>query len=173
MMFTDKEVLSNEVPSHWVEITSSWTSEPEKPASFQEQSCSRNRRATKQGSFMAAHSLGRSNSAATPWVASPSLTCEQKVLPQGFAEIAWSLQGDNSQHITVEVPQELSRPQGLLAGTATAMMISTNLCQDVALGTTYLDMVTTSMSLVSLGATSRVINHAMPTLRRLEDSESN
>ena len=43
--FTDEEVLSNDAPSHWVKITSSRTSEPEEPASSQEQSHNRNRRA--------------------------------------------------------------------------------------------------------------------------------
>ena len=43
---------------------------------------------------------------------------------------------------------------------------------DEASGTTYLDMVTTSMHLVGLGATPKAINNPMPTLRRLEDSES-
>ena len=156
--FTDEELLSDNVPLHLVKITSSQTSKPEEPASPQEQSHSRNRRAHSQHSFMAVCSLGRLKPAATPWVASPFLTHEQKVLPPGFAEIANSLRGDNFPHTTVEVPQELTAPQGLLVRTATATMISMSLCQDVALGTIYLDMVTTSMSLVGLGATPEVVN---------------
>ena len=82
--------------------------------------------------------------------------------PSGFAEIAKSLWGDNSPSITVEVPPELTTPQGLLVGTAMATMVSMRLHQ--VSGTIYLDMVTTSMSLVGLGATPMVVDHPMPTL---------
>ena len=56
--FTDGEVLHNDVPLHWVKITSSRTSESAEPAIYQEQSQSRSRRACSQGSFLATYSIG-------------------------------------------------------------------------------------------------------------------
>ena len=91
--------------------------------------------------------------------------------PPGFAEIARSLQGDDSLCITIDVPPELTTPHGLSVGTAMASMVSTILHQDVALGTTYLDMVTTSMSLVSLEVTPMTVDHPMPILEDPLDSD--
>ena len=82
---------------------------------------------------------------------SPALPCNQKVPPSGFTEIVQSLQGDNPPCVAVEVPQELTEVQSPLAGTVTAMIVSTQLCQDVMSGITCIDMVTCSMSLVGLG----------------------
>ena len=39
-------------------------------------------------------------------------------------------------------------------------------------GTTYIDMVTYSMSLVGLGATPLAVNHPMSTLEGWEDTDS-
>ena len=75
-MFTDKEVLSNDVPLDRVKITSSRTSKPAEPASSQVWSHSRNRRDCTQGSFTVVHSLGRSKPAVAPQVMSPSPTCK-------------------------------------------------------------------------------------------------
>ena len=99
---------------------------------------------------------------------SPS-TQQQKPLPS-FTEIARSLRGDDSPCISVEVPPELVAPQSLLAGTAVATMMSTQLWQDVVTGTTYLDMVTTFLNLVSLRVTPTVVDHPMSTLEGWEDS---
>ena len=170
MMFTDEEVLSNDVPLHWAKITSSRTSEPAEPASSWEWSHSRSRRAHTQGSFAAAHGLRSSKPTVAPQVMSPSPTCKWKVLPPGYVEIAKSLWGDNSPCITIEVPQEMTIPKGLLVGTATATMVSTRLHQ--VSGATYLDMVTTSMSLVGLEAAPMVVDHPMPILEGGEDWEA-
>ena len=180
MTFTDEKVLHNDVPSHWVKITSSRTTKPAEPAISWEWSCSRSRRTHAQGSFLVTHSRRPAEPTTTPVVSSLTISSQRaksllgspskqqwKPLPS-FAEIARSLQGDNSPYISVEVPQKLTAPQCLLVGAAMAMMVSTRLHQDGVLGTTYLDMVTTSMSLVGLGATPRVVNHPMPTLDRVK-----
>ena len=101
---------------------------------------------------------------------SPS-TQKQKP-PPGFAEIDRSLWGNDSPHIPVEVPLELTTPQSLLAGTAMATMISSWLWQDIVAGATYLDMVTTSMSLVSLEVTLMAVDCPMPAWEGWEDPES-
>ena len=169
MMFTDEIVLSNDVPLHWVQIASSQTSKSEEPASSQEQSHSRNRGAHAQGSFVAAHSLGRSKPTVAPQAASPSPTCEWKVPPPRIcrdSQVPMGGQFTTYHHWSPTGADHTTRP---LCGDHHSHR---SLCQDAASGTTYLDMVTTSMSLVGLGATPRVINHPMPTLRRLEDLES-
>ena len=184
-MFMDEEVISNYAPSPWVKITSSRMSEPAKPTHSQKQSHSQNWGAHARGSFVVAHNIGRSKPVATiPMVhlptasikrveTQPESTVQQWMPPPGFTEIAKSLWGDDPPHVTAGVPPELTAPQGLLAGTAKAMMISMRLHQDVALGITYLDMVTTSMSLVGLGATPMAVDHPMAALEEWKDSESN
>ena len=78
---------------------------------------------------------------------------QKQMAPPGFAEIARSLRGDDSPHITIDIPQELTMAQGFLVGTALTIMISTWVQQDAVTGITYLDTVMTFMSLVSLGST--------------------
>ena len=171
--FTDAEVFGDDVPLHWVKITSSRTSEPAEPTTSQEWSCSQNRRAHTQGSFAVAHNVGRSKPVTSTQMASPSHPHPTIIrCPPGFAEITQSLSEDNPPHVAVEVPQELTEGQGPLAGTAMAMMISTWLCQDMTSGITYVDMVTCSMSLVGLGATPAAVEHAMPALEGWEDTDS-
>ena len=143
-LFTDAEVLGDNVPSHWVKITFSRTSKSAEPTHPWEQSCSQNRRAHARGSFVAAHSVGRSKPmATTPVVSSLTISTQRAEtrtdsiiiwqwmpLP-GFVMIAKSLWGDNPPCATVEVPWELTAWQGLLVGTATVTMVSTWLHQDV------------------------------------------
>ena len=119
-----------------------------------------------------------------PMVSSPTISCQKAMTPMGspithkwkpcpvFVEIARSLWGNDSPHITINIPPGLTTPHGLLVRTATASMVSTRLHQNVVSGPTYLDMVTTSMSLVSLEVTPMVVDHPMPTLEGGEDSES-
>ena len=94
MLFTDATVFGDDVPLHWVKITSSRTFEPVEPTTSWQQSCSQNRRAHTLGSFMAAHNVGRSKPVTTTQMASTSLVppCKWKV-PPGFAEITKFLQG--------------------------------------------------------------------------------
>ena len=77
-MFMDKEVFSNNAPSHCVKITSSRTSEPMEPAISWEWSHSRNRRAYAQGSFAVAHGIGQSKPTTTTSVASSLTTSSQR-----------------------------------------------------------------------------------------------
>ena len=52
-----------------------------------------------------------------------------------------------------------------------ATMTSTWLWQDTMMGTTYIDSMTTSMSLVSLGPAPMVVDHPMTTLEDVTDVE--
>ena len=84
---------------------------------------------------------------------------------------SWGLQspcgGDDPPCVLVEVLLELTKGLGPLAGTTMAMMVSMQLHHDVMLGITYIDMMTCSMSLVSLGATPFTVDHPMPTLEEV------
>ena len=186
MMFTNAEVFGNVGPLNWVRITPARMTEPTEPAKSQEQSHCQTRRGCTQSSFVAACNMERSMPTATTpakdLLASSSPRVETQLEgtsirpqmpPSGFADIARSLQGNTSLCATIKIPLELTTPQGLLAGTATATMMSTWLWQNVATGATYLDMVTTPMSLVSLGVTPMAVDHPMPALEGWEDLESN
>ena len=52
------------------------------------------------------------------------------------------------------------------------MMVSTRLHQEVVSGTTYLDMITTSISHVGLRTTPMAADHPVPKLEEWEDLES-
>ena len=173
-MFMDAKVFGNDVPLHWVKITSSRTSKPTEPTTSQEQNCSQNRRAHTWGSFTVAHNVGRSKPITTTQMASTSAVppCKWKAPPPGFVEITKSLQGHNPPHESVEVPSELTKRLVPLVGTMMATMVSMWLCQDVMSGITYVDMVTCSMSFVGLGATPMVVDLPMPTLEGWEGMDS-
>ena len=162
MSFTNEEFLSNDPPLYWVKITSSRPSKPMESEATSEWSCSRSKRTCPKGSFLVTHSVGHSKPTTSTHMVSSSNTCSQgsktslgspitwKQMPlPSFEEIARSLWGDDSPHITIDIPQELTTSQGLLV--ETAMMISMQMQQDTATGITYLDTVTASMSLVNLG----------------------
>ena len=161
-MFTNAEVLEDALSLHWVKITSSQTSKPADPPTSQEQSCSRNQRASDRGMFMVAHSVGHSKPTATAVAVSPSPIPSQKVEsqqeetsgwqwtpPPGFTEIARSLFGDDPPHEVAGIPPELAEEQGPI-WIAGSTMFSTRLIQDAVSGSTYIDMMTCSMSLVVL-----------------------
>ena len=81
-----------------------------------------------------------------------------------FTKITRSLQGDDTPHITVDLSSELTTPPGLSVGSTMATMMSTQVWHDATMGTTYVDMVTASMSLVSLSPTSMMVNYPTATL---------
>ena len=95
------------------------------------------------------------------------LTC----LP-GFADIARSLWGDDAPCITIDLLLVLATSPGLLAGTAMATMMSMWLQQDAMMGATYVDTVTASVSLVSLGPTPMVGDCPTATLGDVTEWES-
>ena len=81
----------------------------------------------------------------------PGSPVSQKRMPlPGFKDIAQSLIRDQPPQITVKVPWELMSP-GLLVGPIMTMLMSTRTCKDEVTGITYIDTVTASMGLVSLG----------------------
>ena len=89
-----------------------------------------------------------------------------------FAKIAKSLWGDDTSHITINLPPVPTTSPGLLVGTAMATMMSMWLQQDTMMGTTYVDTVTASMSLVILGPTTMVVDCPTATLEDVTEWES-
>ena len=176
-IFTNTEVFGNVKPLNWVRITPARMTEPAEPMKSWEWSHSWTRRGCTWGSFVATSNMERLTlTATTPakgQLATSSLRVETKLEstsvrpwtpPPGFADITRSLWGDDSLCATIEIPLELTVPQGLLAGTSMATMISMWLQQDVVTGT--------SMNFVSLGVTPMVVDHPMPALEGWEDLES-
>ena len=97
----------------------------------------------------------------------------QKLMHQSrFADIPRSLWGDQTLCITINVPLVLATSLGLLAGTTMATMMFMWLWQDIMMGTTYVDTVTASMSLISLGPTPMAGDHPMATLEDVTEWKS-
>ena len=111
------------------------------------------------------HQISSPNGWKHHWV-----TQKQMPLPS-FVEIARSLWGDDSPCRTIDVSLELTTAQGFLAGTAMTMVISSRVQQDTVTSVTYLDTVTASMSLISLGSTPMAVDCQMPVLENLTDSD--
>ena len=88
-----------------------------------------------------------------------------------FMDIARSLWGDDT-HATIDLPPLLATSTGLLVGTTMATMMLMWLCQDSMMGATYIDMVTASMSLMSLGPTPMVVDCPTATLKDVTEQES-
>ena len=91
--------------------------------------------------------------------------------PPGFVDIARSLWGDNAG-ITINLPLMLATSPGLSVGTAMAIMMLMWLCQDSMMGATFVDTVTTSLSLMNLGPTPMVVDHPTATLEDVTEWES-
>ena len=128
-MFMDDDVLGNDMPSPWVKITSSRTSEAVEPTFSWVCSHSQNWRTNARGSFVVAPSIGQLKpTTITPVVSSSTISSQRVKIPlensinwqwkplPGFVEIAKSLWGDNSPSITIEVPPELAAPQAFWQG---------------------------------------------------------
>ena len=79
--------------------------------------------------------------------------------------------GDNPPHEVMCIPPELAKEQGLiwLAG---SKIFSARLIQGVISRSTYIDMMTSSMSLVVLGVTPLAGDYSMPTLLGEENTDS-
>ena len=170
-------------------LSTSPPSELAEPETMWEKSCSRCQRVHIQGSFSLTHSMGCSKLTINPtantltvsnqrtgtltisrqWAKTPlgSAITQKQMPPPSFAQIARSLRGDYSPHITIDALQELTTVQGFLAGTAMATMISTQMQQDAVTGVTFLDTVMASMRIVSLGATPTMVDCLMPALEEL------
>ena len=82
-----------------------------------------------------------------------------------------SLWEDNPPHEVVGIPPELDREQGPIQ-VAGSSMLSTRLIQDMISGSTYINVMTCSMSLMGLGVTPSVGDCSMPTLMGEEDTDS-
>ena len=194
------EVLPKDPSSLWVMVTPSWCSKAvveEAQEAPRDQSHSRCQRAHSQGSFPITPFLGCSKPHIIPttvttsmltisgqqtgapnifmqWVKTPpdSPMAWNQTPPPRFPEIARFLQGNNTPGITIVLPSELTASSGLLVGTPMGMMTSMWLWQDAMMGITYIDSMTASMSLVSLGPTPIAFDHPVATLEvvlELED----
>ena len=83
----------------------------------------------------------------------------------GFREIAQTLTRDQPPQVTTKVPHELMSP-GLLVGPAMAMLTSMRISQDEVTGITYVDMMMTSMGMITLEASHLMVD---PQMHLLED----
>ena len=94
------------------------------------------------------------------WVLKPQGELSEKRPAQtpGFKEITWSLREGNTPETMVNFCQESTPMPNLWVGTATMMMMSTQLWQDAREGFIYVDSVTVSMSLVSLSPSPMVVD---------------
>ena len=79
---------------------------------------------------------------------------------------------DDTPHMTIDLPPVLAATPGLWVGTTMATVMSTWLCQDSMIGATYVDTVTASMSLVSLGPTTMAVDCLTATLEDVTEQES-
>ena len=91
--------------------------------------------------------------------------------PPGFADIARSWWGDNT-HATIDLSPMLAASPGLAAGTAMAIMMSMWLHQESVMGATYVDMVTASKNLMSLGPTPITVDCPTTTPKDVMEHES-
>ena len=82
--------------------------------------------------------------------------------PPGFAEIAWSLHGDNLLRVVTGIPLELAKDQGPVQMVGSSML-STWLFRDATSGTMCIHMVMHLMSLVGLGLNPMVDDCHVPT----------
>ena len=197
--FMDEQVHSKDPPSPWVMVTPSWcfeAAEEEALESMREWS-SKCWRAQPWGSFSTIPFLGCSKCLVVPSTTTSSIptspgqqTCAPNIfmqwvkMPPGslsewkqmwlprFAKIAKSLWGDKPPHITIDLPPVLTTSPGLLAGTSMTTMMSVWVWQDATTGTTYVETVMASMSLVSLGLTPMAVDHLMATLEDVTEQES-
>ena len=79
--------------------------------------------------------------------------------------------GDNPPHEVVGIQLELAKEKGPIKVVGPAMF-SARLVQDTISGSTYINVMTCSMSLVGLGVTPLAGDHSMPTLLEEEDMDS-
>ena len=93
-----------------------------------------------------------------------------KVPPQGFQEITKSLTTGKSPEMEVECPLT-GVSQGLLVGFAVATVTSTTMCQDQTIGPIYLSMVTTSMGIMNLEASSAAVSCQGLTIEELMEED--
>ena len=87
-------------------------------------------------------------------------------------EITSSLHGDDSPCEVTGIPLELAREQDPI-WIVGPIMFSAKLFQDTVSGSTYINMMTCSMSLMGLGVTPLVGDHSMPALLGEEDTDFN
>ena len=88
----------------------------------------------------------------------------------GFAEIAWSLYGDNPPWVVAGVLPELVKDQSPIQMMGSTMF-STQLFQDATSGAMYINMVTCSMNLAGMGYIPPVEDHHVPDLLEETDSD--
>ena len=79
--------------------------------------------------------------------------------------------GDHPPHKATGIPSELAEQQDPI-WVPRSTMFSARLLQDTISGSTYINMMACSMSLVVLGVTHLVGDHSIPTLLGEEDMDS-
>ena len=195
--FTAEDVLNNEPPSPWKKITSSRGAKGEEEElwkAIRAWGRGKMQRALIPG-FLLGHPFSRmfqahhcpindgsSNhlhpcytqlancfcmSIDTPWWTSR----KNPAWLSGFEEIAQPLREGNAPKTMVNFPQERTSAWSLLVGAAMMITMSMWLWQEARSDITYIDSVTASMSLTSLGSAPIMVDHPRATLEDVTDVE--
>ena len=165
--------------SNWVRITPSKLAEP----TPRECSHSRTHRTHARGSFLAAYHKGWSKASTTAQTVSQPAATAQEVKPKqeytihwwpspspGFAEIAWSLHGDNPPQVVTGIPPEVAKDQSPIQMVG-SIMFSAQLFKDVTSRAMCIKMVTCSMNLEGVEIIPPLDDHAISALLDEEDSD--
>ena len=107
------------------------------------------------------------------WESSPPEKFAEKKItwPPSFMEIVQSLRESPTPQVTTNLPWETILIPNLLVGATTTTKLSAWLQQVTITGVTYIDFVTTSMSLFSLSLASMGSDCPMATLEDVTDME--
>ena len=182
-MFTNAEVLEDALPHPWLRLHHPRHWNPQIPQPLGSKATAGTEGLAPGVCFVVTCSMGHLKSTATAWAASSSLvptqwaespweegSSQQLAPPLGFVKIMRSLWVDNPLEV-MGIPPELAEEQGPIQVVGSAMF-SDRLVQDMISGSTYIDVITCSMSLVGLGVTPLVGDHSMPTFLGEEDKDS-
>ena len=88
----------------------------------------------------------------------------------GSTAVAKSLREDKPPWITVDIPQEMAAP-GFMVVSATTTMMTTQIHQDETTSVTYMDTVTATMGLISLGMPLVAVDHQACTTEDVTDTD--
>ena len=95
---------------------------------------------------------------------------QKQTPPSGFMAVAKSFRDDKPPQITVEIPQEMAAA-GFITGSAMTTMMTTQIHQDKMTSVTYMETMTASMGLLSLGMPLMAVDHQTPTTEDVTDTD--
>ena len=84
--------------------------------------------------------------------------------------VVTSLKEGHPSQMTIKIPQEMAA-SGFMLGSAITTTVTTWVCQDEMTGVTYMDTMTASMGLISLGTPLMADDHLMPTIEDVANTD--